>query len=222
MIKILSPFYFFIFAINLFSQSNQIDTGFNIGAGFATNDYVNNTEILNDNKILVSGNLTSFNSTSITSDILVLNTSGTISYNISTDLTSYNKFIQQPDGKLLICGSGTKPVRRYSGINFSTIDNTFNFNLISTLPVFDAELQADNKLLILQKSSNTSVTRTLKRINSDGSYDNTFTDLTEITCFRLLSDGKILVIHQGLLKRLNSDGLIDYSFTSKPLQTFTK
>lgn len=209
-----------LYSVLSFSQSNQIDTSFNIGTGFATNDYVNNTEILNDSKIIVSGNFTSFNSTSITSDILVLNTNGTISYNINTDLTSYNKFIQQSDGKLLICGSGTKPIRRYSGFNFSTIDNTFNFNLLSTLPIFDAELQPDNKLLIMQKSSNTSVTKTLKRINSDGSDDNSFTDLTEITCFRLLSDGKILVIHQGLLKRLDSNGLIDYSFTSKTIANF--
>ena len=209
---------FTLFSVYLYSQPNSIDNSFNIGNGFATDNYVDKILVLDNNKILVKGNFTSFNSSTVSSNILVLNPSGSLSYSISSDLTSFNKFIQQPDGKLIICGSGTNPVRRYQGNNFNTIDNTFNYS--SNLPIFDSELQTDGKLLILQKSVSTSVTRSLRRLNSNGTIDTSFPLINEIKGFRLLSDGKILAIHQNNLKRFNSNGTIDYSFNFNPINVY--
>ena len=100
--------------------------------------------------------------------------------------------------------------------------------------VNDMALQSDGKIVIVAKQYdfNTGWTRTIERLNANGSSDATFTVLTDNTANSFVcpiviqSDGKIILGSEftvaGVIKpmiRLNTDGTIDTTFDTPALLT---
>jgi uncharacterized delta-60 repeat protein len=215
-------------------SGGTIDNTFNIGTGFnnsVSTSYVTILTLQTDNKILVGGEFDSYSG--ITCErIIRLNSNGTID-NTFTGGTINNEpsvIIQQPDGKILVGGYFTS----YSGVTSNyiirlnsdgTIDNTFNIGAGFGSGLTSIILQPDNKILAAGDfTSYSGVTSNyIIRLNSDGTIDNTFTNIYgagyPLIIKTLQPDGKIIVINNLLVPineaeilRLNSDGTIDNTF----------
>jgi uncharacterized delta-60 repeat protein len=100
--------------------------------------------------------------------------------------------------------------------------------------VNDMALQSDGKIVIAatQYNYDTGWTRTIERLNANGSSDASFTVLTDNTAnshqcpIVIQSDGKIILVSEftvaGVIKpmiRLNTDGTIDTTFDTPALLT---
>lgn len=140
----------------------------------------------------------------------------------------------QPDGKILVVGSFSN----YNGnitpgiVRLNTdgsYDNTFNVGSGTNAGVRGLALQSDGKVIIngYFTSYDGNSCNFIARLNSDGSYDNTFNIGTGFNNagrnLILQPDGKIIVVGDfgdyngtpaGYIVRLNSDGTIDGSFTT--------
>lgn len=141
------------------NSDGSIDSTFVYGTGFAgTGSNTDGLFVDNNNKLMVSGNFTSYNGTSAI-DIIRLNSDGTIDNTFNTPSTT-NGFIrrvqQLSDGKYLIAGG----ITNYSGstvnglvkLNYDgTIDNSFAFTWTysiypSTYPYYFVEMN-DNTIV---------------------------------------------------------------------------
>lgn len=218
-----------------FSQSASIDAAFAIGNGFNISSAVSTIAIQSDNKILVSGvNFSSFNGTSISSNIVRINTNGSFDTAFPNGYvsTAYS-FAQQTDGKIVIAGSSGFNFYRIKRFNIDgTIDNTFSVGLNQSdgfnNTIYKIALQSDGKFIIQGQFTayGTTTIKQLARVNSSGSLDTSFnTNINAITAitqtngvrsFTLLASGKILVATNSTprLIRLNNDGSLDNTFTS--------
>ena len=162
-------------------QSGNIDATFTIGSGF--NNFIYALEMQNDGKIIVGGNFTSFNGTSI-NRIARLNSSGTIDalFTVSSGANNTVSAISiQSDAKIIIGGSFTTyngtSINRIVRLNSTgTIDNSysvgtgFNNNILwlSRLPnddVFVAGQFTTYKGLTANR---------IIRLDSDGNKDSQF------------------------------------------------
>ncbi|MFN5879901.1 MAG: delta-60 repeat domain-containing protein, partial [Flavobacteriales bacterium] len=236
---------FFILFLTLLSiqtttaQPGSTDLTFNPGNG--ANGDVQCVCSQSDNKTIVTGLFNDFNG-SIVNYIVRLNEDGTIdgSFNTGSGFggngtlfseATYSCAIQS-DGKILVGGNfysfnGT-PTNRLVRLNSDgTIDASFNIGNGFDGSVRSISIQSDGKIIVggwlLTANGNSSAR--LARLNSDGSYDPTFTigsgfgSLVLATAIQL--DGKILVggqfttfngTSQNYIARLNSNGTIDPSF----------
>ena len=217
-----------------------IDSGFTIGTGF--NGSVDTIVLQSDNKVLVGGAFTSYDSNS-RNYIVRLNSGGTIdnTFSIGTGFDdSLLEIAIQSDGKILAGGNyssynGTSAGSLIRLNSDGTVDGTFNTGtgfLISGIGVGIIKaiaIQSDGKILVggvfNRVSGNTR--NNIIRLNSDGSIDSTFnigTGLNAgITDIKIQSDGKIIIVgnftrYNGTnyvrILRLNSDGTVDSSFAS--------
>ncbi len=200
------------------NTDGSLDTSFNSGGiGFYIEDdnYVRTIMVQSDDKILVGGNLSSYNSDGQAGrEIIRLNANGTKDEgfyvpNLTVD-TNSNATIQtmalQPDGKILAGGNFTKlsggSQNRLVRLNNNGLkDNSFNIGTGFDGTVFSSIVQPDGKILVGGHYStyNGSTSKYLERLNSDGTKDTSFNigtgfqDYKPVYAVRLQPDGKILV-----------------------------
>jgi uncharacterized delta-60 repeat protein len=222
----------------LLASTATIDASFVTGSGF--NSSPGTIAIQSDGKILVGGNFTTYNGIA-SNRIVRINTDGSFDLSFSIG-TGFNAFVTriavQPDGKILVGGNFTL----YNGTTANSIvrlnsngsiDSSFNtgtgFPPPSTF-INVITLQSDGKILaggnFTSYNGNPSIG--IVRINSNGSYDNTFTPgpysfSNNINDIKVKSDGKIMMVGtfqsydiyqaRGIAK-LNSDGSFDTTFYS--------
>ena len=171
------------------------DTSFNMGTGFNSNS-VFNVKVQSDNKILVTGNFTSYNGVTVPK-ILRLNSDGTLDTAFNSNVTSASlvdadipqsrPIIIQPDGKILTGGLSYSTAQGLVRLNSDgTVDTSFSTNMgigfnSGGYPeaVNGMCLQADGKIVCTGDFStfNTGSTvnqQSILRLNSNGTFDSTF------------------------------------------------
>jgi uncharacterized delta-60 repeat protein len=216
-------------------MNGDVDPSFQVGVGF--NAGVKAIAVQPDGKIIVGGAFTSYDST-LAGGIIRLNIDGTIdtTFDYGTGFNNEVKdIIIQPDGKVLVCGVFTN----YNGITENRIvrlnpNGVFDLTFIPTSGFNDyavsMALQHDGKIIAggLFTQYNGIPSGRLVRINSDGSYDNSFNSVTgfsngTVNEIILQQDGKILAAGEfnkynneisKSVVRINPDGNFDNTFVA--------
>ncbi len=165
------------------------DTSFNIGTSFNTYvnsnyPFVSSVQIRPDGKILVGGDLISYNGV-YKNSLFLLNSDGTLDNEFTLDSTlgeiSISKIKLLPNGKIMLASQFFSSIKRLN--NDGTLDNSF-LNTVYLNPasngggtvVNDFIFQPDGKIIIIgkyDKIMNFSY-RDISRINLDGTIDTTF------------------------------------------------
>jgi uncharacterized delta-60 repeat protein len=159
-----------------------LDNTFNTGTG--ANAAVNTIAQQADGKILIGGDITGFNGTSV-NRIVRLNSNGSLDNTFYTGTganAAVNTIVQQPDGKILIGGSFTRfngvTVNHIARLNINgSLDNTFNPGSGASASVNTIVQQTDGKILIggsFTRFNGVITANRIARLNSDASLDNTF------------------------------------------------
>lgn len=206
------------------NTDGTIDTSFTIGTSF--NTYVNSNykfassvQIRPDGKILVGGDLISYNGT-YKNSLFLLNSDGTLDNTFTLDVTlgelSISKLKLLPDGKIMLATQFYSSIIRLN--SDGTKDASFTAAVYVSPPsggggtvVNDFIVQPDGKVIIIGKYNKIMEYnyRDIARINADGTIDNTFnssgfnisiplSSTSEIsrkgvTAALLQSDGKIII-----------------------------
>lgn len=165
------------------------DTNFNIGTSF--NTYVNSNypfassvQIRPDGKILVGGDLISYNGT-YKNSLFLLNSDGTLDNEFTLDPSlgeiSISKIKLLPNGKIMLASQFFSSIKRLN--NDGTLDSSF-LNTVHLNPassgggtvVNDFVVQPDGKIIIIGKYDKIMQNnyRDISRINLDGTIDTTF------------------------------------------------
>ncbi len=224
------------------SATGALDTGFNPGSG--ANGTIYALVRQPDGKILIGGSFTSFNGTT-RNRIARINTDGSLDTTFDpssgADGTVYT-ILLKPDGTVLIGGSFS----HYNGAtrnglalldHTGSLDNTFaDFTGPTVFSIKALALQTDGKLLVggSYYHSTGNLRAGLKRLNTDGSVDATFSGLIEgasdafdtqylgdIQEIAIQPDGKILVAGdfsqfngtaRNGIARLTNTGALDTTF----------
>lgn len=213
------------------NANGSLDASFVTGTG--TNNQVNTIAIQNDGKIIIGGNFTSYNGTSI-NRIARLNLDGSIdnTFNVGTGTNSYvSSIVMQNDGKIIIGGNfstyngtsriGIARINTNGSIDASFVTGT-GTNQVNTIAI-----QNDGKIIIggnFTSYNGTSINR-IARLNSNGSIDSSFNPGTGadavVYSTSIQNNGKIVIggsftnINGNTLNkiaRLNSEGTIDPTF----------
>jgi uncharacterized delta-60 repeat protein len=192
------------FCLNTKAQPGANDPSFNIGTG--ANGSIQATAIQSDGKIIIGGNFTTYNGTTI-NRIARLNTDGTLDagFNIGTgaDYPIYEIAIQT-DGKIMIGGSFTNyngtSINRLARLNADgTLDNTFNPGTGPNAIVYAILPLSDGKIIICGSffAYNGIAINHIARLLANGTYDATFTPGSgasgNILTAEIQSSGKILI-----------------------------
>lgn len=236
--KILAGGYFKSYngaSINHIIRLNEDFTmDFTFQSSLGPNSYVNTIALQSDNKILIGGYFTSYDSIR-KNRIARLNSNGSLdaTFNIGIGANgSVRSIVLQPDGKILIAGGFTTingiPASRVARLNSDgSLDATFNIGIGASDSVNSIILQPDGKILIVGAFTtfNGISKNKIARLNSDGSLDATFNPGTgashSIYAIAVQTDGKILIGGDfttfsgngyNRIARLNSNGSIDASF----------
>ncbi len=212
---------------------------------------VNNIYIQNDGKIIiVGGGFFPYNS------IARLNVNGSFDASFMANVANIggvNTAAIQSDEKIIIADGGTN-IKRISRLNIDgTLDTSFNTGTTFTstngkvVDIYTCAIQNDGKIIFggLFQTLNGVSLKSIARLNSNGSFDNTFNNgLNNIPAFdigtcrvnsiSLQNDGKLIVGGQfstgglspgGLrisnLCRLNVDGTIDTALAETNSIIFT-
>jgi uncharacterized delta-60 repeat protein len=223
----------------------SLDHSFNVGTG--TNNHIWKIKIQDDQKILVGGDFTSFNGTSV-NRLVRLNSDGSIdnSFNIGTGANSLIHAIEiQSDNKILIGGNFTSfngtSVNRLVRLNSDgSIDSSFDIGTGANLIIYTIGIQSDNKILIGGRftSYNGSLSTGLARLNTNGSYDGSLNvgvgiggNSKWVRDLSPQSDGRIIITgnfdtYQGVARtaiaRVDTDGSLDTSFNVGTGATFSE
>lgn len=170
------------------------DNTFNSGTGL--NGSVGSIEVQSDDKILITGNFTTYNGTAV-GKIIRLNSDGTLDTTFNnnvlsapvtqTDIPVTRPIIIQPDGKILTGGLQYSTASGLVRLNSDgTVDTSFSTNMgtgfksgSAGYPVEHMCLQADGKIVCTGyfNTFNTGSTINLTsilRLNSNGTLDTTF------------------------------------------------
>jgi uncharacterized delta-60 repeat protein len=218
------------------------DTTFTTNNGTGFNGVVEAIEIQSDGKIVVGGQFTTFNGTTV-NYLTRLNSNGSLDTDFDTATgAGFNYIVSaikiQSDGKIVVGGYFTtfnETTTRYlTRLNSGgSLDTDFvtaaGTGFINT--VFVVQIQSDGKILVgggITSFNGTTVNR-IARLNSDGSLDTDFTTnagtgftaTLGVNDIGIQSDGKIVVggnftafngTTANNLVRLNSNGSLDTSF----------
>ncbi len=217
----------------------SLDTSFNPGTG--ANNYIYTTSIQNDGKIIVGGNLTSYNGT-VRNGIARLNTNGTLDTSFNPGTGASNSVLTttmvittsiQNDGKIVIGGSFTNyngtARNRIARLNTNgSLDTSFNPGTGANERVSITSFQNDGKIIIGGSftSYNGTTRNRIARLNTDGSIDTSFNIGQQgadqyVRTISIQNNGKIIIgggfiNYNGTARyriaRLNIDGSIDFSF----------
>lgn len=210
------------------------DGTFDPGSGF--NNLVLPTSIQTDGKIIVGGNFTSYNGTSITR-IARLNPDGSIDATFNPG-TGFNAIVYsitiQADGKILVGGdfsdfNGTA-INRIARLNpDGSLDGTFSPGTGFDNTVWSIRVQGDGKIIAGGSYNNyNGISKNyISRLNSNGSLDATFNPGTgfngPVYSVNIQANGKIIALGQfdtfnsnttNRIALLNSDGSLDATFNS--------
>ncbi|MCM2350193.1 MAG: delta-60 repeat domain-containing protein [Bacteriovoracaceae bacterium] len=216
--------------------NGTLDPSFLIGTGFSGGGVLD-MAFQADGKIIVAGNFTTYQGTSV-SKIARLNSDGTLdgTFIIGTGFAGggVSTIRIQADGKILLGGYFTSfngtPMSRLARLNSDgTLDNTFAIGTGFGSNVNSIEIQTDGKVIVggafttYQGAAHNRIVRLL----ADGSVDPAFTTGTGfggvVMKVLLQADGKLLVggwftayngSTENRLVRLNTDGTIDPLFTT--------
>jgi uncharacterized delta-60 repeat protein len=210
--------------------------------GTAANQPVNSIAVQTDGKILVGGEFTTWNGTTV-NRIVRLNSDGTrdTSFTTNTGTAANNNIYSiavQSDGKILIGGAFTTwngtTVNRIVRLNSDgTRDTSFTTNTGTgaNSNILSIAVQSDGKILIggaFTTFNGVTVNR-IVRLNSDGTADASFADNTgngangQIYSIAVQSNGKILIggtfttfnsATVNRIVRLDSDGNADATFSN--------
>jgi len=168
------------------SSSGQMDDLFDVGTGF--NGTVSTIKVQADNYIVVGGKFTQFNGVS-RNRIARLGPDGWLDTGFSVG-TGFNGDVYairiQPDGKILVGGEFTSydgdPVNLIARLNTDgTLDGTFTSPVTSATPPLSSvnviDLQSTGKIIIGGRNISipAAVSTNLARLDTDGTYDGTFT-----------------------------------------------
>jgi uncharacterized delta-60 repeat protein len=216
------------------NANGTLDSTFNYGTGVyntISTTSIYSTSIQSDGKIIIGGNLNSYNGTA-SNKVGRLNVNGTFDlfFNQGTG-ANYDVFATsiQSDGKIIIGGNFTfyngTAINRIARVNTNgTLDNTFNPGLGANGIIRTISLQGDGKIIIGGEftSYNTTSRIRIARLNVDGSLDSSFNPELgandHILTTSIQSDGKIIIGGQftsyngtsrNYIARLNTDGTLD-------------
>ncbi len=219
--------------ISIFSQAQIgiIDPTFNVGTG--SNNFVYHVTIQPDQKIIASGNFTTFNGVN-RKYIVRLNSDGSVDLTFNPQISnniSISKSIVQNDGKIIVFGRNQLLNGAISGYivrlnQDGSLDNSFIVNNEFGY-VLDIQLLPDNKILIAGIFSTTGIpTRNFRKLNIDGTFDTSFNASAVgpnnfVDTVFLLPNNKILIgggftkynnIDINGIARINEDGSLDETF----------
>ena len=219
------------------------DTAFTTNIGTGPNSFIRWITIQSDGKILVAGDFTTWNGTTV-GRIVRLDSTGALDTAFTTangtggNAIAYSIAVQS-DGKILVGSSFTswngttvgRIVRLSSAGALDTAFTTANGTGAGTSIVYSVAVQTDGKILVGGDFTtwNAVTVGRIVRLSSAGALDTAFTTANGtganglIRGVTLQSDGKILVggdftswnaVTVGRIVRLNSDGTRDTAFTT--------
>lgn len=217
------------------NSDGSYDSTFNIGVGF--NNTVSSSVIHTDGKPIFVGSFTSYSGRS-SNRIARLNTNGTYdtTFIIGSGFNgTADTVVIQSDNKILVGGAFTSysgiPSNRIVRINTNgSYDSTFNIGSGfsgSNQDVDSISIQTDGKIIVAGGYTSFSgiSSNRIARLNTNGSYDSTFSVGTgfnfSVYTSAIQSDGKIIVgglftsyngISCNRIARLNTDGSYDSTF----------
>ncbi len=230
-----------IFLIGILcAQPGSNDPTFNIadngsaGTGYGIDATVYATAIQSDGKIIAGGQFVTYNGT-MKRRIVRLNPDGTLdpSFSQGTGLSGFAHAICiQDDGKIIVGGVFTSydgtPSARIIRFNANgSVDGTFTTGTGFNGAVYAIEMQSDGKIIVggSFSSYNGFTTTNIARLNSDGTFDNSFVSGSGfdnlIRTIEVQQDDKIIAggdftSYNGgtnnYLLRLNTDGTTDATF----------
>ena len=168
-------------------------------------------------------------------EIRRLNINGDYDYSFlgTTNVDEINSVALQNDGKIIVAGkfSTFREVPKNDIVRLNpngTIDNSFDSGFGVDGSIYSIKIQQDGKILITGNFSNYNNNNKycIARLNSDGSFDNTFVGVgTNATAYvpsvSIQSDNKIIITGNftsynnspvSYIARLNNDGTLDTSF----------
>jgi uncharacterized delta-60 repeat protein len=220
------------------------DTAFTTNTGTAFNSTVNAIAIQSDGKIVIGGDFTTFNGTTV-NRIARLNSDGTRDTAFTTNTgTGFDSAVFaiaiQSDGKIVLGGLFTifngVTVNRIVRLNADgTRDTAFTTNTGTGAgsTVNAIAIQSDGKILLggAFLTFNSVTVNRIVRLNADGTRDTAFTTNTgtgansTVNAVAIQSDGKILLggnfisfngvtVTVNRIVRLNADGTRDTAFTT--------
>jgi uncharacterized delta-60 repeat protein len=195
------------------------------GTGFNGIIYTNSIAVQSNGKILVGGSFTSYNSNPC-NYIARLNSDGTFdnTFNSTIPFNTVLAFTILSDDKILI---SEFPASLYKLDQDGNLDIAFTAAAFNNVGVVDIQVQTDGKIIAGGDftACNFNPMSSICRLNSDGTFDNTFTIgsgfVNAVSTLQLQSDGKIIVggnftTYNGnpcnYICRLNSDGTFDNTF----------
>jgi uncharacterized delta-60 repeat protein len=221
----------------LYSQVRLTDTTFKIGKGFKGTVKV--IKELDDGKIIVGGEFSSFNETMV-NGIVKLNKDGTLDKTFKNSLpfsTTINSIAIQKDGKIIAGGLFVDPNRSSNNMfnpqnivrlnQDGGLDISFNTGTGFTPMVNSICIQQDGKILVGGdfKSFNGKKVPHLVRLYSNGSIDTSFHIETKhdkiVFDILIQPDGKIVTSgrlksydyqRSKLIQRFHSNGTLDSTF----------
>ncbi|MFM1998193.1 MAG: hypothetical protein RL204_140 [Bacteroidota bacterium] len=235
-------FFFICSSLNLFSQAGQVDLSFNAAdygynSGISANNSITSIARTLDNKIIIGGYFTSYNSYPH-NHLARIDQNGVIdlTFDIGAGFNDDVKKVKvQSDGKIVVSGvftsyngnSANKLVRLNADGSY---DNTFNYGTGANSIVQDFTIQDDGKILVFGNFTSFSgqAAKRIIRLNPDGSIDTSFdtsigADTNFITCAIELASGKVIIggnfnsfngMPSSGLACLNSDGSLDANFSA--------
>lgn len=208
------------------SDFNQFDLPLN---HYFVNNEVLKSVVLDDQKIMI---ITKNKIIRLNNNLLDVSFNTGIGFEATSgDEVFIKDFVIQPDGKILVLGSFNK----YNSVNVKNIvrlnadgslDTSFNFQLyLYNVPTKgEIYLNPDGKISLVAQTSSGNI---FKRLNVNGTVDNTFNPNQSIIYGKVcvLSNGKYIVAHSDnlgyvkLLSRLNLDGTLDTTFLTITFST---
>ena len=213
------------------NANGSLDGAFNPGTG--PNNAIYTSAIQSDGKILIGGELRSYNGT-ISNYITRLNSDGSLDggFTGSGANATVRAIAIQNDSKIIIGGSFSSyngTLRgRIARLNANgTIDDTFDPGTETNGWIYSIAIQSDGKIIIGGDftSFKGTVANRIARLNADGTFDNGFNPGTgandAVETIAIQSDGKIIIggkftsyntTSRNRIARLNADGTLDSDF----------
>ncbi|MCD9185060.1 MAG: FG-GAP-like repeat-containing protein [Pyrinomonadaceae bacterium] len=212
------------------------------GNYFSTIANIYHFALQSDGKILMSGSFTYFIGASQRSNIVRLNSDGSIdpTFNLSTTINDWYLFSGFSKNKPVITPTGKSIIGTTRNIVPTTVpqmltasgspDSSFAPSLFSTQQVvsaYDLSIQSDGKIVVAGVYVTTTSNETIRRgfvvrLNPNGSPDPQFQTVElpdeDITAIKVFSDNRILAVSRtaggGRVFRLTATGEVDNLFTS--------
>ena len=205
------------------------DYGFSSGFDFVQSDYVLNSALQGDGKVVVVGNFTQIGGVT-RNRIARMLSNGTLDPGFNPDANDTpTGMAVQSDGAIILCGNFTtlNGITRNWIARFS-LDGTLdpNFNPITDSTVLCANIQSDGRIIVAGNFSvmNGVARSRMARLYSDGTLDTTFTPSTingGVGVSALQADGKVIIggsfsnvggLVRNRIARLNANGTVDGTF----------